>query len=81
MPEKKPVGMAIQITEDNRHAIAIVNHGVVPEFEAGLYRGTYFIYPYATDAHNSIVAGYVFDQNWMFTEQPSTEHFTEIIEI
>lgn len=75
-----PVGMAIQITEDNAENIAILNRGVAPKTE-DFYTGTYFIFPYAPDAAPRIVPGYVFDANWAFTERPDPTYFVEIVEI
>lgn len=76
-----PVAIAIQITSDNKDKIALVNRGVVPEVDPTLHRGQYFIFPFAADATPSIVPGYVFEANWRFVREPSTDYFTEIEEI
>ncbi len=89
MLEKKPaIGVAVKITEDNRHILAYLNNGVVPEVEdIPLYGGSYFIFPYHHKAQARTLPGYVFWQNYAFVNSEgdpiaeTTEHFVEIVEI
>ena len=81
MPSKKtPVGIAIVISESNAAKISILNGGIALNMK-DISHGSYFLYPYATDAVPRIIDERTFDQNWQFLHFPGTSHFVEIVEI
>ena len=72
------VGMAVEITEENRHRIAIVNGGVVPEMEAVK---TYFFFPYNYDHHCRILAADVFFETYRFANDADPYAFVDVDEL
>ena len=69
------LGMAIEITEENRYSLAVVNGGVVPNLEAVK---TYFYYPSSFDGHAQILPYFLFNERYKFTYPEDPTCFIEV---
>ena len=73
-------GQAIKITPENREAIAIVNHGIVPHesiFESG--KASYFITPYDPNGFNEIFGEDLFNDFYEFVEDEDPSCFVDVV--
>lgn len=59
----KSVGMAIEITQENREKLSVVNGGLVPELEEGK---TFFVFPYSYNEHTNILSENDFRETYAF---------------
>jgi hypothetical protein len=73
----KSCGMAILLTKDNVDKIAVVNGGVVPEFEP-LPAMQFFVFPYNHNAHCEILWADKFWAKYEFANTPNDTHFVDI---
>ena len=73
-------GQAIKITPENREAIAIVNHGIVPHksiFKSG--KASYFITPYDPNGVNEIFGEDLFNDFYEFVEDEDPSCFMDVV--
>ena len=73
-------GQAIKITPENREAIAIVNHGIVPHksiFKSG--KASYFITPYDPNGVNEIFGEDLFNDFYEFVEDEDPSCFVDVV--
>ena len=73
-------GQAIKITPENREAIAIVNHGIVPHesiFKLG--KASYFITPYDPNGFNEILPKDLFNDFYEFVEDEDPSCFVDVV--
>ena len=73
-------GQAIKITPENREAIAIVNHGLLPNesiFKLG--KALYFITPYDPNAFNAIFEEDLFNYFYEFVEDEDPSFFVDVV--
>lgn len=75
------VGLAIQITEDNKEALSYAFEGKKIEISFPLYGGYTLVRPFNPDDEPFIIPTYAFDQNWMYIRPPSPDYLVEIITI
>lgn len=76
------VGMAIPVTPQNNHKIAVVSGGCVPYGDGeSIPNDVYFVFPYDAELHCQLIPGEVFRANYRFANPRSTDHFVDIIEI
>ena len=73
-------GQAIKITPENREAIAIVNHGIVPhESIFALGKASYFITPYDPNGVNEILPKDLFNDFYEFVEDEDPSCFVDVV--
>ena len=74
-------GQAIKISPENREAIAIVNHGIVPhESILELGKASYFITPYDPNAFNAIFEEDLFNYFYEFVEDEDPSFFVDVVD-
>ena len=73
-------GQAIKITPENREAIAIVNHGIIPhESVLELDKPSYFITPYDPNGFNEIFGEDLFNDFYEFVEDEDPSCFVDVV--
>jgi len=73
-------GQAIKITPENREAIAIVNHGIIPhESILELDKPSYFITPYDPNDFNEIFEEDLFNDCYEFVEDEDPSCFVDVM--
>ena len=73
-------GQAIKITPENREALALVNHGIVPHesiFKLG--KASYFITTYDPNGFNEIFGEDLFNDFYEFVEDEDPSCFVDVV--
>ena len=73
-------GQAIKITAENREALALVNHGIVPhESILESDKASYFITPYDPNGFNEIFGEDLFNECYEFVEDEDPSCFVDVV--
>jgi len=73
-------GQAIKITAENREALALVNHGIIPhESILELDKASYFITPYDPNGFNEIFEEDMFNNYYEFVKDEDPSCFVDVV--
>ena len=75
MKIKKPFGMAIRITKNNRKALALTNAGLAPSKKAV---GDILVFPYSYDKHVDILNRKDFNEKFTWENNETPKYFVEV---